>query len=231
MGSKERKEREKDQRRADILEAGEKVFLRKGLSAATMDEIARECELAKGTLYLYFPSKELLFMAIMLRAITLMYDLMSASQEGVTDPVARLAKIGEAQQRFYDENPDLFRIVARSSDHDFIPVSDPDKVADQLHMKHGEVWMLSSGIIVDGMKSGVFREDTDPMAISLGLHAVSMAMTIMMDQSERMDERSGGKISMGLPKEKMREMMNRNCGRIIWTILKNPEKYAEHFKR
>ncbi|MDL1893205.1 helix-turn-helix transcriptional regulator, partial [Sphingobacteriales bacterium CHB3] len=52
MGIIERKEREKEQRREEIVTAAEKIFFEKGLAIATMDEIAEAAELSKGTLYL-----------------------------------------------------------------------------------------------------------------------------------------------------------------------------------
>ena len=57
MGIHERKEREKEHRRDEILNAAQKVFFEKGLQSATMDEIAEAAELSKGTLYLYYGSK------------------------------------------------------------------------------------------------------------------------------------------------------------------------------
>jgi AcrR family transcriptional regulator len=42
MGTAERREREKQQRKNDILDAAEKVFFQKGLNVATMDEVAEE---------------------------------------------------------------------------------------------------------------------------------------------------------------------------------------------
>lgn len=58
MGIHERKQREKEQRRKQIMEAARKVFSAKGFNRATMEEIAGEAELSPGTLYLYFKNKE-----------------------------------------------------------------------------------------------------------------------------------------------------------------------------
>ncbi len=58
MGITERKEREKQRRREEILVAAEKVFFAKGIDNSTMDDVAEQAELSKGTLYLYFKSKE-----------------------------------------------------------------------------------------------------------------------------------------------------------------------------
>ena len=60
----QRRRRERQQRRAQILEAAQTVFTERGLAAATMDQVAAAAEVSKGTLYLYFRSKDELFMGL-----------------------------------------------------------------------------------------------------------------------------------------------------------------------
>ncbi len=67
MGVIERKEREKIQRRNVIIDAAERIFFKEGIENASMDQVASEAELSKGTLYLYFKSKEELYKAIVIR--------------------------------------------------------------------------------------------------------------------------------------------------------------------
>jgi AcrR family transcriptional regulator len=59
-----RRERERLARRNDILAAARKIFAAKGYDRATLDEIAREAEFAKGTLYGYFDNKLDLFISL-----------------------------------------------------------------------------------------------------------------------------------------------------------------------
>jgi AcrR family transcriptional regulator len=56
--------RRKDARPQEILEAALAVFAEKGFAAARMDEIAARARVSKGTIYLYFPSKEAVFKAL-----------------------------------------------------------------------------------------------------------------------------------------------------------------------
>lgn len=63
MGTAERREREKAERRAAILDVAERIFLDKGLDGTTMDDIASAAELSKGALYLYFRTKDELYVA------------------------------------------------------------------------------------------------------------------------------------------------------------------------
>ncbi|MGQ4275158.1 TetR/AcrR family transcriptional regulator [Terrihabitans sp. B22-R8] len=51
------------QKRRQIMEGASRVFLSRGFSGASMGEIARIAEVSKGTLYVYFESKEQLFEA------------------------------------------------------------------------------------------------------------------------------------------------------------------------
>ncbi len=67
MSVKERREREEKSRLASILEAAEKVFARSGYYQSRMDDIAEEAELAKGTLYYYFKSKDEIYLALLKR--------------------------------------------------------------------------------------------------------------------------------------------------------------------
>ncbi len=69
MGIRERKEREKERRRQQIMVAAKKVFTDKGFSKATMDDIASEAELSPGTIYLYFKNKEELYASLSLRIL------------------------------------------------------------------------------------------------------------------------------------------------------------------
>jgi AcrR family transcriptional regulator len=52
-------------RRREIVDAARSVFARRGFSSGIMDEIAREAGLAKGTIYLYFKSKQELYKAVL----------------------------------------------------------------------------------------------------------------------------------------------------------------------
>lgn len=54
---KQRERRRREVCREAILRAAERVIVRKGYSAATMDDIAREAQFSKATLYKYFPGK------------------------------------------------------------------------------------------------------------------------------------------------------------------------------
>lgn len=61
---KARWRRRKDARPQEILEAALSVFAERGFAAARMDDIAERARVSKGTIYLYFESKEAVFRAL-----------------------------------------------------------------------------------------------------------------------------------------------------------------------
>ena len=74
------KEREREQRQNDIIDAARKLLIDRDFDEVSMDEIAREVGLGKSTLYLYFKNKESLYFAIVLRGIRI-WDKMNSSEE------------------------------------------------------------------------------------------------------------------------------------------------------
>lgn len=73
MGIQERKEREKDMRRQQIQDVAKKVFLEKGFSSATMEDIAQASELSVSTIYLYFKTKDELFASLNLDTLEFLH--------------------------------------------------------------------------------------------------------------------------------------------------------------
>jgi len=69
MGILERKEREREMRRQEIILAAKRVFSKKGFNKSTMDDIASEAELSNGTLYHYFKNKKELYASLSLRIL------------------------------------------------------------------------------------------------------------------------------------------------------------------
>jgi len=61
MGISERREREKNERRKAILSCARELILSQGVERVSMEDIARNAELSKATVYLYFSGKEVLF--------------------------------------------------------------------------------------------------------------------------------------------------------------------------
>src|SRR5437879_8150001 len=63
------KEKQRQEREALILQVAEEVLVEKGYYETSIDEIASRVGIAKGTVYLHFPSKEELVFALVMREV------------------------------------------------------------------------------------------------------------------------------------------------------------------
>ena len=106
-----KREWNKTQKRAALLEAAEKLFLQKGFDNTSIEDVASTAKLTKRTLYQYFLSKEDLYFAVALKGARMLFN---AFNEGLNQGATAMEKIRLANKvhlQFYRENIGLFRIL------------------------------------------------------------------------------------------------------------------------
>ena len=69
MAPVKRRQKEKEQRKSAILRSAQQLFFKRGFKAVTVESIAKQAKLSKGTVYLYFSSKEEIYAHILLNDI------------------------------------------------------------------------------------------------------------------------------------------------------------------
>ena len=111
LGIAERRKREKEKRKNDIIDAAEHIFFSKGMNNATMDDVAEAAELSKGSLYLHFPSKEELYVSILVEGLDLLQKRFEKAVEDQKGWEDKLRQIGRAYLSFYEENRKYFQIL------------------------------------------------------------------------------------------------------------------------
>jgi len=93
-----------------IQEATMRVIARKGMAAATMQEIAEEAGVAKGTIYLYFRDRDELVEKTFENAITQLHDRIDEAMNAVGSFEEKLRRMLTAKMRFFQENREFFRL-------------------------------------------------------------------------------------------------------------------------
>jgi AcrR family transcriptional regulator len=88
-----KRRRRKTDRPAEIIAAALDVFADKGFAAAKLDDIARLAGISKGTLYLYFETKEEMFRAVVATAFAADFGKMEAFASGFEGPATQLFPI------------------------------------------------------------------------------------------------------------------------------------------
>ena len=108
MGVTERKEREKEQRKQEIITAAEKVFNKRGIDHATMDDVAEQAELSKATLYLYFSSKDEIYSAIFSKSQEKLFKSIKNATDQLSDTKDKITAFISTFISFQKKNPDYF---------------------------------------------------------------------------------------------------------------------------
>jgi AcrR family transcriptional regulator len=100
-----------------IRDAAMRVVGRKGLEKATVDDIAREAGVAKGTLYLYFRSRDEILEKTIGAAVDELLERLRRAAEGTGPFAEALERLLTAQFAYFDENRDFFRLYFASGEY------------------------------------------------------------------------------------------------------------------
>lgn len=175
MGILERKEREKLQRRQEIIDAAEKVFISKGFTNSTMDDIASEAELSKGTLYLYFKSKEELFKVFVHRAILKLQELFVHNISEKDNGILKVEAIGESYIQFYFDYPFYYQALMFEESQIVSEKSD-DEISKEIINTKIKTNKILVDTIIEGINDGSISPDLDPIKTSLVLWGESLGV-------------------------------------------------------
>lgn len=105
-----RKQEAAAQRRYAILEAARTVFARQGYANTGVEDIAEQAGIGKGTLYLYFPSKEQIYLAALLEEARRLDAESRAAMAAADTWQEKLRAFVEVRLRYFDEHQDFMRI-------------------------------------------------------------------------------------------------------------------------
>src|SRR5437667_7394080 len=111
MGTKQRREREKEALRQDILDAARELFVNEGYENVSMRRIAEKIDYSPTTIYLYFEDKGDLLFQISEETFSKLASKSESLLEEMTDPVATLRKIERAYVEFGLKHPNHYRVT------------------------------------------------------------------------------------------------------------------------
>jgi len=188
------KEREKEQRQKDIIEAARKLFAERDFSEVSMDEIAKEVGLGKGTLYLYFKNKESLYFAVTLRGTQIWSEMVKKEVEKGNSSLEKLKLYGNANREFSNKYPDDFRLLYSPSSikkqFDMDKMTSSDQFQEERDL-FKEIMFIGIDLIQKGIDEGEIRADVDPTEAAILLSVIFNGNVNMGDWSKEILESEG----------------------------------------
>ncbi|NYB51806.1 MAG: TetR/AcrR family transcriptional regulator [Methanobacteriaceae archaeon] len=219
MSIKDRREREKEQRRNDIINAAEKLFFARGYDEVSMNDIAQEVELSKATLYLYFANKEELFFAIVLRGTLILNSKIKEEVENAEKGIEKVSAFRKAYYEFTKNYRDYIRLytyfqsgrfdIKRIMNNEYLncvvsqinkcppspSTSQEEQVANQYLNKimelRSERFSIMCNSIQTGIDDGTIRSDVDPIEAAVLLSSISKRMSDIPPDHEKILESRG----------------------------------------
>lgn len=172
MSVKDRRKREIAARKNDILAAAEIKFQKSGYENTTMDEIAREAELSKGTLYLYYRTKEELYLGISVKALKIMLERFKQAAAKGSTGLEKIRLIGQTYIEYAIDSPFYFDCQLHFESRNFEAISDY-----KIFQEHIEQMTRINTIVFDavdrGIKDGSIRADLQSELTGMLLWAFS----------------------------------------------------------
>lgn len=156
-----------NERKTQIINAAEGVFTKKGFAQARMDDIAEETGLSKGTLYLYFKSKDDLITAILDRMFQREFKAFEESD------ISRMSA-SDAIGLFTDTVTKDIKLMLRLMPvtYEFLALAFRNKTVQKALKVYVNRYMaILVPIIENGISSGEFK-DVDPKEVAIAMGAI-----------------------------------------------------------
>jgi AcrR family transcriptional regulator len=162
--------------RDDLLDATERLMIETGRAdAVSIRAIADAVGVTPPSIYLHFPDKESLILAVSERHFETFDSVIEDAGRSTDDPVESLRRRGRAYVRFGLENPEPYRIL-------FMTRTDDGRRSDALSGAGGRAFQHLVDAVQRGIDSGAFRR-VDPVLAATGVwmavHGVTSALISM----------------------------------------------------
>jgi len=172
----ERMERKKRQKRNAIIDKAERIMAKKGYWDMTMDEVAADADVAKGTIYLYFSSKESLCAAVIARIIADMNGAIREKLDGVEKGSERMKETIGAVIQWNVSHPEKSRVLDNVMMLRFKDQSDPN-VREYIARTNEQLQIMQENF-EQAIAEGFVRPDVEPISTTIFLR---MAFWVAMN--------------------------------------------------
>jgi len=137
LGGKSKQEVVSEFRCGEILNAARRVFATKGFTEATVDDVAAAAGIAKGTVYLYFPSKRDIYLAALKHGLLELQTRTNAAMQAAEGVRAKLQAFVRTRIEYAEVDRDFFRIY-HSEFGNLTKAATSDKEFQQLYLQQAK---------------------------------------------------------------------------------------------
>jgi len=192
-----RKEREEEFRRNLVLDAAEGLFAEKGFGGTTVSDIARLSELAKGSLYQLFESKEEIITAILRRKLEGIWGHLNHIIKSDSTAIEKIRKILGHKIRVFWESRQFAKIFL----HELRAFHGPPRMPpiDEFHEQFNHIKHETMRLFEQAQKDGVLRTDVAASSLHDAYTGISNGMIMTwIEEDEEIDMEAGIELAYDL---------------------------------
>jgi AcrR family transcriptional regulator len=153
---RERRAQERLSRRNGILAAARRVYARRGFASATIEEVAAAARVSVGTIYLYFKSKEDLYVSLLAGTMTAFAGELSRILRSRIRADRKVRAAWDFFYRFQRRSPESYRVLFLFH-HANWPRAVPRATLAMLNRGAGRNFAIASQIVREAMDAGFYR--------------------------------------------------------------------------
>jgi AcrR family transcriptional regulator len=162
----------RSEQRTRIADAARRVFARKGLADATVDDVAWEADVSHGLAYRYFANKSALFSELVIQDLQAPTDWLAQLISMNCGPMDKIRQLVTGLVESRREDPERYRLLA----HALTGESVPGELRVQVMQREREMHAVLRNLIVDGQVSGEIAEG-DPDQLVRAIFAALEGLT------------------------------------------------------
>jgi AcrR family transcriptional regulator len=188
MGVTERREKEKLMKKNEIIDAAEKVLFEKGFEQTKMEDIAKEAEYTKKTIYSYFSSKDEIYIEIMLRGFKVLnelYDNILSSSEEKSE-LEKMKLLGQGFVQFSLKFPGYFKVIMdyENKEIDF-DANNENELLKKCYKEGQYSIELLNQCINNAIRKGEISSQNDPVTLSHILWSFVLGLSGLTNKKEK----------------------------------------------
>ena len=186
-----RKKEPQSVHRKNIAMAAEQLFMTKGISNTSMNDIAREAGYSKATLYVYFKNKEELIGVLVLESMQKLYDYIRQALDENTGTRDRYRGICDGLVKYQEEFPFYFRMVLETINIDFETTQFLPEEKETFRIGE-QINDLLADFLKRGMEQGDIRSDIDILPTIFSFWGMLSGFILLVENKESYIEQQMG---------------------------------------
>lgn len=172
MGTVERNQKLTEVKKNEIIDGMERALRSKSYDRLTIDNVAKEAEYSKKTVYSYFKSKDEIYLELLIRKFDLLYDtLQSAINSSGKRGIEKIMVLGQAYYGFAKDFPEYMQAIIDYEAKKPTGDLQTDRLTERFNKETGKSFLLIEQALKEGMEDKTIINGTDTASTAILLWA------------------------------------------------------------